>query len=73
MSRRKVAPSSPTLAAALRLRSAASAKVSPNPVQASTRPPDEVFHLLQTLYQAFDALAKKYQVFKVETIGDSYV
>ena len=29
--------------------------------------------LLQNLYQAFDEIAKKRKVFKVETIGDSYV
>jgi len=39
----------------------------------STREPAQVFILLQTLYQAFDVLAKKRKVFKVETIGDSYV
>ena len=32
-----------------------------------------MFILLQTLYQAFDEIAKKRKVFKVETIGDSYV
>jgi hypothetical protein len=37
------------------------------------RQPTEVFHLLETLYGAFDALAKTYGVFKVETIGDTYV
>ena len=37
------------------------------------RKPTEVFHLLETLYGAFDELAKKYGVFKVETIGDTYV
>lgn len=40
---------------------------------ASTRQPDQVFVLLQTVYQAFDAIAKRRRVFKVETIGDSYV
>lgn len=39
----------------------------------STREPAQVFVLLQALYQAFDILAKKRRVFKVETIGDSYV
>jgi class 3 adenylate cyclase len=29
--------------------------------------------LLQTLYQAFDKIAKRRRVFKVETIGDSYL
>jgi Adenylate and Guanylate cyclase catalytic domain len=39
----------------------------------SQRTPTEVFHLLETLYCAFDAVAKRRRVFKVETIGDSYV
>jgi len=39
----------------------------------SSREPAQVFVLLQTLYQAFDKIAKKRKVFKVETIGDSYV
>jgi class 3 adenylate cyclase len=39
----------------------------------STRDPAQVFLLLQNIYQAFDALAKRHHVFKVETIGDSYV
>lgn len=39
----------------------------------STRDPAQVFILLQTIYQAFDAIAKRRKVFKVETIGDSYV
>jgi class 3 adenylate cyclase len=39
----------------------------------STRQPSEVFHLLETLYGAFDEIADKHGVFKVETIGDSYV
>eukprot|EP00977_Amphora_coffeiformis_P006885 scaffold1506_cov179-Amphora_coffeaeformis.AAC.22 len=33
----------------------------------STREPAQVFVLLQTVYQAFDALAKKHKVFKVST------
>lgn len=36
----------------------------------STRDPSQVFILLQTIYQAFDELAKRRNVFKVETIGD---
>jgi len=32
-----------------------------------------VFTLLENVYQAFDRIARKRQVFKVETIGDSYV
>jgi class 3 adenylate cyclase len=39
----------------------------------STREPSQVFDLLQGLYQAFDVVAKQRRVFKVETVGDSYV
>jgi hypothetical protein len=39
----------------------------------SCREPAQVFVLLQTIYQAFDLIAKRRKVFKVETIGDSYV
>jgi len=39
----------------------------------STREPAQVFVLLQSLFQAFDQIAKRRRVFKVETIGDSYV
>jgi Adenylate and Guanylate cyclase catalytic domain len=39
----------------------------------STREPTQVFQLLETVYAGFDALAKIYGVFKIETIGDSYV
>jgi hypothetical protein len=38
----------------------------------SVREPTQVFTLLETLYGAFDAIAKRRGVFK-ETIGDSYV
>lgn len=38
----------------------------------STRTPSEVFQLLETLYGAFDKIAKRLGVFKVETIGDCY-
>ena len=38
----------------------------------SVREPTQVFMLLEEIYNAFDAIAKKRRVFKVETIGDSY-
>ena len=37
----------------------------------STRDPSQVFTLLQNVYQAFDKVAARRRVFKVETIGDS--
>lgn len=37
----------------------------------STRDPSQVFTLLQNVYQAFDKVAMRRRVFKVETIGDS--
>lgn len=39
----------------------------------SEREPSQVFKLLETLYHEFDTIAKKLNVFKVETIGDCYV
>lgn len=39
----------------------------------SERSPCEVFKLLEAIYGAFDRIAKKKGVFKVETIGDCYV
>jgi class 3 adenylate cyclase len=39
----------------------------------SSREPTQVFELLQSIYQAFDAIAKERKVFKVETVGDCYV
>jgi hypothetical protein len=39
----------------------------------STRNPSQVFTLLETIYFAFDKIADKRGVFKVETIGDCYV
>jgi len=39
----------------------------------SAREPAQFFILLQTVYQNFDYIAKRRRVFKVETIGDSYV
>jgi class 3 adenylate cyclase len=37
----------------------------------SSREPAQVFTLLQAVYQAFDKIATRRRVFKVETIGDS--
>jgi Adenylate and Guanylate cyclase catalytic domain len=39
----------------------------------TTREPTQVFQLLETLYCEFDKLTKVFGVFKVETIGDTYV
>jgi class 3 adenylate cyclase len=39
----------------------------------SVREPRQVFILLENIYGIFDAIAVKRGVFKVETIGDSYV
>jgi len=39
----------------------------------SSREPAQVFILLQNVYQEFDRIAKHRNVFKVETVGDSYV
>ena len=39
----------------------------------TTREPTQVFQLLETLYCEFDKLTKLLGVFKVETIGDTYV
>ncbi|GKY95689.1 hypothetical protein MPSEU_000529800 [Mayamaea pseudoterrestris] len=39
----------------------------------STREPAQVFVLLETIYSAFDEIAKQRGVFKIETIGDCYV
>ena len=39
----------------------------------SVREPAQVFTLLETLYGAFDVIAEKRRVFKVETVGDCYV
>ncbi|CAB9509228.1 Receptor-type guanylate cyclase gcy [Seminavis robusta] len=40
---------------------------------ASTRDPTQVFTLLETIYHAFDCIAKHRKIFKVETVGDCYV
>ena len=39
----------------------------------SVREPSQVFTLLETLYRAFDVIAKRRRIFKVETVGDCYV
>ncbi|CAB9521868.1 Receptor-type guanylate cyclase gcy [Seminavis robusta] len=39
----------------------------------SAKDPILVFMLLETIYSAFDKLANRYGVFKVETVGDCYV
>jgi Adenylate and Guanylate cyclase catalytic domain len=39
----------------------------------STRGPELVFVLLQSLYHRYDQIAKRRKVFKVETIGDCYL
>lgn len=39
----------------------------------SVREPSHVFVLLETLYGSFDKIARQYGIFKIETIGDSYV
>lgn len=39
----------------------------------STREPTQVFILLETIYKAFDDIARSRGVFKVETVGDCYV
>lgn len=39
----------------------------------STREPSQVFTLLESVYRAFDKLARRLGVFKIETIGDCYM
>jgi class 3 adenylate cyclase len=39
----------------------------------SVRAPVQVFTLLESVYRAFDDIAKRRRVFKVETVGDCYV
>ena len=39
----------------------------------SAREPAAVFTLLETIYRAFDDIAKRRRVFKVEVVGDCYV
>lgn len=46
---------------------------SSNKQWSSQRTPVEVFQLLEGIFGEFDAIATRYNVFKVETIGDCYV
>ena len=39
----------------------------------ASREPSQVFTLLETIYSAYDTIAKKRKVFKVETVGDCYM
>lgn len=39
----------------------------------SVREPSQVFFLLETIYSAFDAIARRRNVLKIETVGDCYV
>ena len=39
----------------------------------SVRDPTQVFSLLESVYKAFDSIANRRRVFKVETVGDCYV
>ena len=39
----------------------------------SVREPTQVFILLETVYRAFDEIASRRKVYKVETVGDCYV
>ncbi|CAJ1964628.1 unnamed protein product [Cylindrotheca closterium] len=39
----------------------------------SVREPTQVFTLLESVYRAFDVIARRRKVFKVETVGDCYV
>jgi class 3 adenylate cyclase len=39
----------------------------------SVREPTQVFTLLETIFCAFDKIAQRRRVFKVETVGDCYV
>lgn len=39
----------------------------------SVREPTQVFTLLESIYSAFDKIAERRKVFKVETVSDSYV
>jgi Adenylate and Guanylate cyclase catalytic domain len=41
-------------------------------ITGSVREPTQVFTLLETIYHAFDGIARHRRVFKVETIGDCY-
>lgn len=38
----------------------------------SVREPIDVFRLLETVYGAFDKIARKRKIWKIETVGDQY-
>lgn len=40
---------------------------------ASTRPPSEVIQFISEIFGRFDALTDRYDVYKVETVGDAYI
>ena len=42
-------------------------------VLTSLLPPPHSINVVETIYQAFDYIAKKRRIFKVETVGDCYV
>jgi class 3 adenylate cyclase len=39
----------------------------------AARPPEHVFSLLETIFGSFDRIARRFGVYKIETIGDCYV
>ena len=52
---------------------AASADIAGFTAWSSTREPEQVFQLLETVYGAMDQIALRRGIFKVETVGDCYV
>merc|ERR1719240_2103959 len=40
---------------------------------ASTRKPEEVVSFISELFGLFDELTDKYEIYKVETVGDAYI
>jgi class 3 adenylate cyclase len=39
----------------------------------AVRKPEQVFELLETIFRAFDTIARRHEVYKVETVGDCYI